>query len=764
LAFPLWNRATFLMFPLGLTNDATELWKGATLVVPSPTIRSIVSPEETPFYIPARGQTSRPRRTLKSNDTFAVVDSHGDIGASQGDPDGIFNNDTRYLSQLELRINDAEPLLLGSNIRNDNAVLTVDLTNPDIYIKERLSLPKDSVHIVRTCFVWQEYLYTRFSIRNHCNHRAKIAVSFTFANDFADIFEVRGMRRARRGTYRPPVVDEQSVSYFYDGLDGVERSSSLYFDPKPDRLNDHHAAFDISLAPRERCSIFLTVKCNGTPQDRPAHFFKGMALTSRALRRRSADLISIGTSSDIFNQILARSLCDLGMLITRTDEGDYPYAGIPWYSTTFGRDGLITALQMLWCMPSLARGALTRLAAFQAKTADPLNDAEPGKILHEMRSGEMAHLREVPFGLYYGSVDSTPLFVLLAGEYAQRTGDDATIKLLWPHIEAALGWIDDHSANDESGFLRHSRSSGDGLANQGWKDSFDSVFHADGRLAEGSIALAEVQAYVYAAKRSIAKVAQRLGFTDRAAQLGQQAEQLRRNFEREFWCEDIATYAIALDGEGEPCRVSTSNAGQVLFGGLASAERAERVVKGLMSPRFFSGWGIRTVAAGESRYNPMSYHNGSIWPHDNSIIAAGMARYGFKSAACRVFEGISGAASYMDLNRLPELFCGFRRQKNQGPTLYPVACSPQAWASGAPFAMLQACLGIEFQPERNRIRLTDPMLPPFLDMLILRNLELGAARVDVALYRYADNISLQILRNTGGVEVSVSHRQSRQPS
>lgn len=753
------NRA---MCSLSTQRNTVISLKGGPLVIPSPTVRSIISPEETPFYIPARGQTSRPRRTLKANDTFAVVDTHGDIGASQGDPDGIFNNDTRYLSRLELKINDLEPLLLGSNIRNDNAVLTIDLTNPDIYVKDRLVLPKDSVHIVRTCFVWQEYLYTRLSIRNHGNHRAALTLSLSFANDFADIFEVRGVRRARRGTHRLPLVDAQSVSFFYDGLDDVERSSSLYFDPKPDRLSDHHAAYSVTLAPRERRSIFLTVRCNGKPDEQPAHFLKGMALTSRELRQRSAHLISIGTSSDIFNQILARSLCDLGMLTTRTPEGDYPYAGIPWYSTTFGRDGIITALQMLWCMPSLARGVLTRLAAFQAKAVDPLNDAEPGKILHEMRNGEMARLREVPFGLYYGSVDSTPLFVLLAGEYAQRTGDHSTLTSLWPHIEAALGWIDHHSASDEGGFLRHSRSSADGLANQGWKDSFDSVFHADGRLAEGAIALAEVQTYVYAAKRSIAKVAQRLGFGDRAARLEQQAEQLRVRFEQAFWCEDIDTYAIALDGEGQPCKVATSNAGQVLFGGLASPARAARVVKGLMSPRFFSGWGIRTVAAGESRYNPMSYHNGSIWPHDNSIIAAGMARYGFKAEACRVFEGISGAASYMDLNRLPELFCGFRRQKNQGPTLYPVACSPQAWASGAPFAMLQSCLGIEFQPERNRIRLIDPMLPPFLDMLVLRNLELGTARVDVALYRYADNISLQILRNTSGVEISVSHRQSRQ--
>ena len=727
------------------------------MVVPSPAVRSITSPQETPFYIPATGSTERPRRTLKANDTFAVVDSHGDIGASTGDPDGIFNNDTRYLSRFELTINDLEPLLLGSNVRDDNAVLSVDLTNPDTYVKNRLVLPKDTVHIVRTSFIWEDHFYTRFRIRNHGNQRATLSLSFAFANDFADIFEVRGMRRAQRGTSRAALIGEQNVVFSYMGLDEIQRSTSLHFDPQPDHITTGDAHYSLTLAPRERKSIFVVVKCNGKAGDEAPHFLKGMALASRARRAGRDRAIAIGTSSDVFNQILERSLYDLRMLTTDTAEGAYPYAGIPWYSTTFGRDGLITALQMLWCKPRLAHGVLTRLAAFQAKEVDPLNDAEPGKILHEMRNGEMARLREVPFGLYYGSVDSTPLFVLLAGEYTQRTGDIETIRQLWPNIQAAIKWIDDHSATDHSGFLRHSRNNSDGLANQGWKDSFDSVFHADGRLAEGSIALAEVQAYVYAAKRSIARTAHLLGFAEEADRLEREAETLAARFEDAFWCEQIGTYAIALDGNGDPCEVSTSNAGHVLFGGLASPERAQRVVQGLMSPRFFSGWGVRTVAAGESRYNPMSYHNGSIWPHDNAMVAVGMARYGFKAEACRVFEGISGAASYMDLRRLPELFCGFRRQKRQAPTLYPVACSPQAWASGAPFAMLQACLGLQCEPEYNRIRLIDPMLPPFLDMLILRNLELGDKLIDFALYRYDENVSLQILRNDGGVEVSVSH-------
>lgn len=715
--------------------------------------------EQAQFYIAAKGPSERPRRTLKHNDTFAVLNDYGDIGAALGEPDGIFNQDTRYLSLLELTINGVQPLLLGSNVRDDNTSLTADLTNPDIYRGDRLVLAKDTIHITRTCFIWNAHFYIRFGIQNHGQSRVGVTLALSFDSDFADIFEARGSHRARRGSLRPVWRDERTARLSYLGLDGEIRTTTLRFEPQPDQLEDDVATYDLVLDPHARSSIFVAVGCGTEGEGAPINFFKGMAQASRELRRQRSETVAIGTSSDVFDRVLSRSLADLRMLTTETAEGAYPYAGIPWYSTTFGRDGLITALEMLWCMPSLARGVLSRLAAFQADCVDPLNDAEPGKILHEMRCGEMAKLREVPFGLYYGSVDATPLFVLLAGEYASRTGDYATVKTLWPQISAALEWIGRHCAADQDGFLRHSRNVEGGLANQGWKDSYDSVFHADGRLAEGAIALAEVQAYVFAARRSISRVARRLGFDEQARRLDEEALRLAIRFDQRFWCEDIGTYAIALDGDGEPCRVQTSNAGHVLFGGLASPHRARRVATGLMSPRFFSGWGIRTVAQGESRYNPMSYHNGSIWPHDNAVIALGLCRYGFKDEVATVFEAIGGAASYMELRRLPELFCGFRRIKGQAPTLYPVACAPQAWAGAAPLAMLQACLGIQCEPEVNRIRLVAPMLPNFLDMVVLRNLELGNGRVDMALYRYGRNISLQILRNDGGAEISISQRQ-----
>ncbi len=719
------------------------------------TARTIELVMESPFYIPMTGPAARPRRSLKHDDTFIVLDSHGDIGASAGGPDGLFNCDTRHVARLELVLDEVQPLLLGSNLRDDNSGLTVDLTNPDIYRNGRIVLQKDMLHVVRTIFLWRGTAYQRIGVQNHGDRPASFDMTLLFDNDFADLFEVRGEKRLRRGVSSSKLLGPTDVALEYSGLDGKSRSTALHFDPRPTRLAVNAATYHLDLAPQQVSSLFVAASCDKPAPFRPAPFFRGLLAHRREMRRCTVGATSIETSNNIFNEVLCQAMADLNMLMTDTPQGRYPYAGIPWYSTTFGRDGIITAMQMLWIDPRVARGVLKRLAFYQAKTVDPLADAEPGKILHEMRGGEMASLREVPFAQYYGSVDSTPLFVLLAGLYVERTGDEQTLAELWPAIEAALGWIDGPGDPDRDGFVEYQRASEQGLANQGWKDSYDAIFHADGRLAEGYIALAEVQGYVFAGKRLAARCAARLGKKEEARRLEAEADRLAQRFEQAFWCDDLGTYALALDGAKQPCKVRSSNAGQLLFSGMVRQDRARMVAADLMRPHFFTGWGIRTVARGEARYNPMSYHDGSIWPHDNALIALGFARYGLKHSVAHLFRALFDAATYMDLRRLPELFCGFRREKRRGPTLYPVACAPQAWASATPFTLLEASLGLEFDAQRGEIRLRNPRLPAFLNEVVLRDLQLGHSSVDLRVRRHGDEVSLEVLRTRGQIQVSI---------
>jgi glycogen debranching enzyme len=712
------------------------------------------------FYIPATSslQERRPR-TLKHGDTFGVFDHYGNIVPGEGSPEGLYHKDTRYLSSLQLLINDRRPLLLSSIVQDNNALLTADLTNPDFFDEAgRLDLAKDTIHIVRAKFIWDGCAYERLAVRNFDTRAHDIRLTLLFQADFADLFEVRGHKRRARGRISAAVHPADAVVFTYHGLDNKVSHSIVQFAPKPALLERGEAAFELSLKPRERISLFVAVECDGSAAVQPQaeRFFVRLRAARRALRASTSRAAAAATSNEILNEVLCRSIADLYMLVTDTPYGPYPYAGIPWFCTAFGRDGIITAMQLLWIDPVIARGVLMFLAATQAREFRAEADAEPGKILHETRQGEMARLGEVPFGLYYGSVDATPLFVMLAGMYYERTGDLETIRTIWPNLQAALRWIDQWGDVDGDGFVEYAAKSERGLSNQGWKDSEDSVFHADGRLAEGPIALCEVQGYVFAAKRHAARLASALGFGPLAETLRAAAAALRERFETAFWCADIGTYALALDGAKQPCRVRSSNAGQVLLSGIASPRHAARTAAALMDRHFFSGWGIRTIAEGEPRYNPMSYHNGSVWPHDNALIGFGFARYGFSDHILRLFHGMFDAAGYMDLRRLPELFCGFRRIAGKGPTFYPVACSPQAWASAAPFAFLQACLGLSFDPAGEHVRFRQPRLPEFLDQVVIRQLRVGDSQFDLVLRRYGSDVSVNVLDRRGDGRIAIT--------
>jgi len=709
------------------------------------------------FFIPANAslQERRPR-TLKHDDAFAVFDHNGDALAGPGSPEGLYYRDTRYLSHFFLTVDGQRPLLLSSTLRDDNGMLICDLTNPDVVDEAgRITLEHDLLHLRRSRFLWNRSCYERLAIRNFDDRPRRVTVQIVFAADFADLFEVRGTHRQRRGEMKPPAFGGHSTTLAYVGLDGRRRSTTLHFDPVPQQLASGHATFQFDLEPRQLQTIVIEIACDesrgsGTVRRRFACALRDARNALKASMSRAA---SVNTSNDIFNEAVRRSISDLYMLITDTPEGPYPYAGIPWFSTVFGRDALITALETLWLDPAIARGVLLHLAANQAVDIDPLADAEPGKILHEVRHGEMAELREVPFRRYYGSVDSTPLFVMLAGAYLQRTGDVLTTHRLLPNIEAALAWMDKHGDRDGDGFIEYGRRTPDGLANQGWKDSHDSISHADGTLAKGSIALAEVQAYAYGAWRAAAAIARAVERHEQAAEFDRRAETLRAHFDARFFDEGIGTYVIALDGEKRPCRIRASNAGHALLTGIAFPERAASVVRTLMEPASFSGWGVRTLATREARYNPMSYHNGSVWPHDNALIAAGLARYGFKREAARIFEGLFDASTYIDLHRLPELFCGFARKHTHGPTFYPVACMPQAWAAAAPLLMLQSCLGLDFDTKRLNITFEEPVLPSFLNEVTIRNLTLDGCAVDVALRRSESQVVVDVLERHGAIRV-----------
>ena len=695
----------------------------------------------------------RPLRTLKFADAFAVLDSYGNVGGVTDSPEGVYLRDTRYLSLFEMTIEGNSPLLLSSVLEDDNASLTVALANPEIRHGDTLAVHREAIAIDRTKLLFNGACYERIGFCNYGALACSFSVRIRFAADFRDLFEVRGNKRKKRGTIGARIVDAGTVELRYDGLDDRSRFTTLAFFPAPRKLETGLADFTVSLTPGGKASIIANVACAEGEAKRPETFLLAFRENRRGLKALTRGIATVESSNVLFNEIACRSTSDIYMLTTRTPYGLYPYAGIPWFSTVFGRDGIITAMMMLWIDPSIARGVLRYLAATQAKTVDPAADAQPGKILHETRHGEMANLGEVPFGQYYGTVDATPLFVMLAGQYHERTGDLATIEAIWPEIQAALAWCDGYGDRDRDGFVEYFRETASGLANQGWKDSQDSIFHADGTDATGPIALCEVQGYLYAAKQGASKMAAALGHPSLAADLLDEAAALKMLFHKAFWCEDIGTYAIALDGAKQPCRVRSSNAGHTLFTGIADDEHAQRVADALMSPAAFSGWGIRTIPQGQPRYNPMSYHNGSIWPHDNALIVLGFGRYGLRAEAARVFTGMFDAAAYQELRRLPELFCGFVRRPRRGPTAYPVACAPQAWASAAPFALLSACLGLHLDHARNEIGFIDPILPYFLDGLVIRGLRLGNSAADVRLSRDGDDVTVSVLTRVGDARI-----------
>jgi glycogen debranching enzyme len=706
------------------------------------------------YYIATTSSPADDRaRVLKYGRMFFVFDRLGDVQTSGLGEEGLFYDGMRHLSELSLNLWNARPLLLSSTVATNNFLFTADLANLDVFSEGEMVIHRGTLHLVRSRFLWRDSFFEKLLFVNHGLEDLEVPIRIGFDADFADIFEVRGTVREKRGERLEEQISGNSVILSYEGLDRIVRQTCIRSDANGVRASQAGLEFEVVLRPKERATIEFEVCCSSEAGTDSIGYTEGLSAARFELAELSRGFPQITSSNSRFSDWIARSISDLEMMIAGNPERNYPYAGVPWFSTVFGRDGIITALQTMWLNPNIGKGVLEFLAATQADKIDYVADSEPGKILHEMRRSEMAILGEVPFGRYYGSVDATPLFVLLAGAYFDRSADRPLIAKLWPHVQRALTWIDQYGDVDGDGFVEYARHSSNGLIQQGWKDSNDSVFHSDGKLAEAPIALCEVQGYVYAAKLAAARLSRMLGDLNGSCELEVQAETLRTKFEEQFWCEDLGTYALALDGRKRPCRVRTSNAGHCLYTGIVSPERARRVADNLMNEDSFTGWGIRTVACTESRYNPLSYHNGSVWPHDNSIVANGMARYASKKMAGQVLLALLDLSSEVELRRLPELFCGLKRRPNEGPTLYPVACSPQAWAAAAPFLILEGCLGITVQAERRRIVFDRPFLPEGIPQLSIRGLRCGKVAVDLLLERRNDSVLVHLENKQDDIEI-----------
>ncbi len=665
---------------------------------------------------------------LKDGDAFCVCDVSGDMC---GVADGFFVNDTRLLSLFELKLGGVSPPLLSAAVSDDNVFFTCHGTNRPLTPIGGADVPEGVVHLERRRFLSNARIYERLRFTNYAAFSAEVPVEFIFEADFKDMFEVRGHSRPRRGEMLEPFVAQSSVEFRYLGLDGVLRSSVIAFSQVPKRLSTANATFELQVDSGAQVELFVEIGAHPDAMPGSKRFLDAAAGAKGPMRekiRRGAQLSSSGL---LFNSWLSRSRADLGLLVTDLGTGPYPYAGIPWFSTTFGRDALITAWEMLWLDPQMARGVLKFLASTQATEYSAFRDSAPGKILHEARRGEMAAEGEVPFERYYGGVDSTCLFVALAAAYAERSGDMALIDELWPSMIAAIGWMDSFISANPHGLITYERGAKSGLLNQGWKDSHDSVFHADGRFPHGPIALVEVQGYACAGYSGMVRLSRRRGDEASAVRFRARAQQLRHAIESLFWMEEEQFYGIAIDGDHRLCRVRASNAGHLLFVGVPSSSRGRAVARQLMGSVFSTGWGLRTLASDQAHYNPMSYHNGSIWPHDTALCVAGLRRYGQPDDVARLLSDLFEAAVHFEM-RLPELFCGFARSGAESPVAYPVACLPQAWAAASAFGMLQACLGISINGFTREIRITTPRLPAGIRDIEVHDLAVGDGKVSLS--------------------------------
>jgi glycogen debranching enzyme len=698
---------------------------------------------------------------IKHDELFFLCDQSGDVPFEGSHGFGLYYHDCRYLDGYELRLAGDSAERLASSAASGSWA-TFELTNRDFEFaegrlveKERIALTWERTLDAEHCALHDSLTFTNFSV-----DPVQVPITIRMRTVFDALFEVRGAEPQRRGSRHDPIWDGATLRFRYDGADGLTRTLDVSFDPAPRSVSGGAACFELPIDAHgsTTLSVSLQVRESDGAQQVRQKGASNAARTRRTVEESRSNWMRAATSvhsdSEILNAIVDRALRDLHLLRTTLNGRGYFAAGVPWYVTLFGRDSLIAAIEALAFMPDAAEDTLRLLASYQGTRHDTWRDEAPGKIMHEIRFGEMAHLDEVPQTPYYGSVDATPLFLILIARHAEWTGRLDLFTELRANVEAALRWIDETSQTVGAGYLAYTTTSKKGLANQGWKDSGDSIVNRDGSLVEPPIALVEVQGYVYMAKHEIARLFRRAGNSDVADRIAKEAEELREHFERDFWIDELGTYALALQKENRRAAVVSSNAGQALWTGIVASERAARVAERLMRNDMFSGWGVRTLASGERRYNPVGYHDGTVWPHDNAIIVSGLRRYGCLAAAVGIISGIMDAATHFAHQRLPEVFAGFSREEFPVPVRYPVACHPQAWAAGSVPFMLQAALGLTPDAFNRRLHVASPVLPSYVQRLTLDRLRVGEAVAHLELARGADGrMTVQDVKTNGHLDV-----------
>jgi glycogen debranching enzyme len=680
-------------------------------------------------------QNAEPRKvnnlTLIDGKTFLSTTIAGDI-MPPGAPDvGFFHDDTRFLSRLELRVDGYRTVVLSSSTEQTFAS-QIELTTGKSTMRDTYEIPENTVHIRREQLLSSETLFDNFSFENFNFHELELVIELAYEADFMDVFQVRGVAREKLGHYYHPIVRRDSITFHYCGLDGVARETIIHLSPEPESVDGTTARWKLRLPPFKRFQLQTTivpqVEGKRSRSVRP-DFAQQLRMRREAIAEWASHSSSFTSTNRIFDEMVATSKADFHALQIPEAKERVIAAGIPWFATMFGRDSIIAAYQSLMLNPQLAAQTLRVLALHQGKEKNDWRDEEPGKILHEYREGEMTRAGEMPFGPYYGSVDATPLWLILLSETFNWTADEQLVKDMLPHAYRALEWIDSYGDLDDDGFVEYQRRSSKGLANQGWKDSWDAIMHRDGEVAKAPIALCEVQGYVYEAKYRMASLMRSFGDIRTADKLKKESAEMARRFEKAFWMPKLGFYAMALDRDKRQTQVISSNPGHLLFTRMLAQDRAKAITQRFMHDDMFSGWGWRTMSRSERIFNPLSYHRGSIWPHDNSLIAHGMALYEFREPANRLFTTLFQAALNFRDYRLPELFCGIERREHDEPVQYPVSCSPQAWASGAVFLILMSVLGIRPSAPRKELNIVNPALPEFLDHLSIRNMRVGGSRV-----------------------------------